>query len=133
MTMTRQDRVLRALNEGLPDDYTWTERCAAAWRANFPCGFQPPFEYSTTIVVCTDQIVRAGASLDIDGFEELLDALIDWVFKSAVPYQFGETVEHVMQVFADLLPENMPILRTAASLNGMTLVEFLGADRRDSV
>lgn len=133
MTMTRQDRVLRALDEGLPANYTWTEQCDPAWRAAFPCGFQPPFEYSTTITLCTEQIVRAGAPLDTDAFEEFLDALIDWVFKSAVPFQYDETVEHVMQVVADLLPENMPILQTAATLNRMTLVEFLGADRRDSV
>jgi hypothetical protein len=77
MTATRQDRVARALNDGLPDRITWTERCDPAWRAAFPCGIQPKFDFTTTLTLCIDQIVQAGAALDDLDVEDMLDALID--------------------------------------------------------
>jgi hypothetical protein len=131
MTATRQDRIARALDQGVPDHMTWSERCDAAWRAAFPCGIQPKFDFTETLTICTDQIVRAGAMLSDDDFEDFLDALVDWVFVSGVPYTFRESTDHIIGVLDDLQPEAAALLRRVATLNGCTLVEFLGADRTE--
>jgi hypothetical protein len=131
MTATRHDHVARALNDCMPDHMTWSERCDAAWRTAFPCGIQPKFDFTETLTICTDQIVRAGAMLNDEGFEDLLIALIDWVFVSGVPYRFGESTDHIIGVLDDLQPEAAALLRRVATLNGCTLVEFLGADRTE--
>lgn len=131
MTATRHDRVARALDQGLPDQMTWSERCDPAWRAAFPCGIQPHFDYAETLIICTDQIVRAGAVLPDDDFEDLIDALVDWVFTSGVPYTFRESTDHIIGVLNDVRPEAAALLRRVASLNGFTLIEFLGADRTE--
>jgi hypothetical protein len=131
MTYTRQNHVADALNDCLPDEVTWTERCDAAWRAAFPCGIQPKFDFSDTLTVCTEQIVRAGAMLSDDEFEDLLNALVAWVFVSGVPYRFQESTEHIIGVLDDLEPVNAAVLRRVAALNGRTLVEFLGAERTE--
>lgn len=129
---SREERALTALNDMLPAEFTWVERCDPPWRAAFPCGIAPLFVYRTTITVCTAQMADAGTSLADGAFEDLLDALIDWVFVSAVPYQFNESVDHVLAVLRDMQPDHAVVLEAAARLNNMSLARFLGADRRDA-
>jgi len=131
MTYTRQDHVAEALNGCVPDSMTWTERNDAAWRAAFPCGMQPKFNHTETLTICTDQIVQAGAMLDDEGFENLILALVAWVFTSGVPYVFEESTEHIIGVLDDVSPDEAAFLRHVAELNGCTLIEFLGADRTE--
>lgn len=131
MTNTRQDHVAQALNDCIPDHMTWTERNDATWRAAFPCGIQPKFDFTETLTICTEQIVQAGAMLTDEGFEDFLIALVDWVFVSGVPYRFQESTDHIIGVLDDLQPEASVTLRRVAELNGYTLVEFLGADRTE--
>jgi hypothetical protein len=128
-TGTRANRVRIALKQMLPDDHTWTERCDAEWRTTFPCGFEPLFVHSTDITVCPDQVVKAGAPLSDADFEDLLDALIEWLWVSATPYIFEESIEHILQLLTDTQPVHDMVLKAAAASNSMTLINFLGADR----
>lgn len=129
MTTTREAIVARALNDGAPDNITWQERSDPKWRTAFPCGIQPKLTYTTTLTICTEQIVQAGAHLSDSDFEEFVDALIEWVFVSGVPYRFEESTEHIMAVLQDIEPECATLLRRVADLNHCSLVQFLGADR----
>ncbi len=130
-SLSRPDRVLHALNEGLPDATTWTERCDAAWRIAFPCGIQPRFNYQGPLVICTDQIVRAGAMLNDDEFELMIDALVDWVFLSGIPYDTRETPEFIVTVFRDVNADDFAFIRQVAALNGMSVMDFLGANHTE--
>jgi hypothetical protein len=132
MTATRHDRVQVALNALLPDQVTWIERCEPKWLEAFPAGIAPRFTYTKTVDVCPDRIVEVGASLEDYDFESLLDALIVWVVLSQIDLQSDVAPETVIDRFAEAEPVEAMVLSAAADERGLTLMEFLGVNRRDA-
>lgn len=133
VTETRQDRVLVALDALLPDGFTWEERCEPVWLAAFPCGIAPLFHGGTTVSVCSDQVVEAGAHLTAWDFESLLDALVTWVTLMRVAFQDGTDPVSVWAVFEEREPVEAMVLSATAAQHGRGVLEFLGAHHRDTV
>jgi hypothetical protein len=131
MTRTRREEVLFALPQLIPDNFPWVERDDPEWRADFPCGVEPLFSViGETLILCVDQIVAAGVRLDDYEFGSLIDALVSWVFATSIALWEGQSTETVLALFESAHPVDCMLLTHTANLNGLSLVRFLGLDRR---
>lgn len=126
MTESREHLVEVALNDLLPDSYTWEERRDPEWLRAFPAGVAPLFAHGRTVSVCTARIVEVGANLEPYDFDSLLDALFVWVTESMVDLQSGVPRATVLERFAEREPVETMVLTAAATHRGLSLFEFVG-------
>lgn len=133
MTSRRADNVVIALDQLLPEVSSWQENCTPEFRRAFPSGVLPHFQFSTTMVVCTDQIITAGESfVGDDDFEAFLDALVEVTFAAGPALIIGESTADVLDLLHDVQPVNTMVLEQAAEAMKLPLSEFLGLTQPNS-
>jgi hypothetical protein len=133
MTMTRAERVLRALNQLCPSDATWEVRNDEPFRTAFPCGIAPLFRYRGHLLICIEQIIAGAGDVDAKTFEGHLDALITFVFATSAGLIMDESAEHVINMHRDMYPVDHIVLRAAATKAGLSLADFMGLNRPDAL